>query len=96
MFEDIINKEHLIFKTKQIALNKLSKDEIYNLMKNYYEGMKIKGLLEKYRLDLKTNNIVSYFPGYLTNIVRYVPMKKCQGYMSAVFVSRANEEILTN
>ncbi|MDT4144539.1 hypothetical protein RPQ03_00955, partial [Staphylococcus aureus] len=60
MFEDIINKEHLIFKTKQIALNKLSKDEIYNLMKNYYEGMKIKDLLEKYRLDLKTNNIVSY------------------------------------
>ncbi|HDG9881082.1 TPA: hypothetical protein PGG37_002716, partial [Staphylococcus aureus] len=57
MFEDIINKEHLIFKTKQIALNKLSKDEIYNLMKNYYEGMKIKDLLEKYRLDLKTNNI---------------------------------------
>ncbi|HDG9477351.1 TPA: hypothetical protein PBX49_000036 [Staphylococcus aureus] len=90
MFEDIINKEHLIFKTKQIALNKLSKDEIYNLMKNYYEGMKIKDLLEKYRLDLKTNNIVSYFPGYLTNI----ECPYCQGYMSAVFVSRANEEIL--
>lgn len=90
MFEDIINKERLIFKSMHFALDKLSHDEIYNLMKNYYEGMKIKELLEKYRIDLNVTNIVPYFPGYLTDI----KCPYCQGYMTAVFVSRTNEEIL--
>lgn len=46
MFEDVINKKHLMFDSMHYGLDKLSKDEIYSLMKDYYEGMKIKELLK--------------------------------------------------
>ncbi|MDH9183891.1 hypothetical protein PYL43_04010 [Staphylococcus epidermidis] len=90
MFEDVINKKHLMFDSMHYGLDKLSKDEIYSLMKDYYEGMKIKELLKKYSLDVKITNIVPYFPDYKTDI----ECPYCQGYMTASFVSRANEGIL--
>lgn len=90
MFEDVINKKHLMFDSMHYGLDKLSKDEIYSLMKDYYEGMKIKELLKKYSLDVKITNIVPYFSDYKTDI----ECPYCQGYMTASFVSRANEGIL--
>lgn len=90
MFTDIIKKERLIFESIHFALDKLSRDEIYDLIKNYYEGMKVKELSEKYKLNLKVTNIVPYFPEYLTD----VKCLYCQGYMTANFISRTNEKIL--
>lgn len=90
MFKDVIKKKRLDYESVHFVLEKLSNENIYMLMSDYYDGMRLQEISDKYKLELKVTNIVPYFPRYLTD----VECPYCEGYMTAAFLSRTNKEIL--
>lgn len=66
IIEDIEPEYNLRWK----ALKKLSKDDLNNVIKDYYDDVKIKDIISKYDLDVQPNRLFASFPPVILKDIR--------------------------
>ena len=58
----IFYKKNFIFSELSSVISHLTEDEITELVNQYYDGVKVKELIERYSIDILSSKLVSVFP----------------------------------
>lgn len=87
-----ISIDNLDFSNLDNKLSHLSKEKIVEMITSYYEGDKVKELLEKYEIDTNTSNLVRIFPPLLNG--EYC--MKCGSFIVMPLESRSYSNYFNN